>query len=339
MGRLLKRIVIGAGFTAVLLALIAAAVLSWMAGRSLSLQQADPHAAAPSGGLFVDAFDTRVFVQQAGDRHAPAVVFMHGTGAWSGAWRASMDHVAALGYHAIAIDLPPFGFSMPPASGDYGKATQGRRILAALDSLGVERAVFVAHSFGAAPVMEALLRAPQRAEGLVLVDAALGLDNPHTDGQPTPLQSALARPWVAEPLSAALLTNPALTETLLHAFTTETDTVSAEWIRLYQQPLAVAGTSRKVARWLPQLVAGRADAASDRIESYQSLPCPVTLIWGKADTITPLVQAQHLIGWMRRARLITIPRAGHIPQIEEPVQFRAALSQVFEKQTPIKQRP
>ena len=147
-----------------------------------SQQTGDRMTARPAGGEFVSAGDARIFVQRLGPRDAPTVVFMHGTGSWSEAWRQSMVTAEKLGYQAVAIDLPPFGYSVPPASGDYSKPRQAARLLAALDSLGIRRAVFVAHSFGAAPVMEALIGQPQRASGLVLVDAALGLDSPQTDG-------------------------------------------------------------------------------------------------------------------------------------------------------------
>jgi pimeloyl-ACP methyl ester carboxylesterase len=328
-GRALKRTFSLVGVL-VLLAVLAAALVLWrMAAHAKVLQRDDPGLAAPSTGTFVDAFDTRIFVQRTGDPHAPAIVFVHGTGSWSEAWRACMDHVAGLGYQAVALDLPPFGYSIAPGSGDYSKATQGRRILAALDSIGVKQATFVAHSFGAAPVMEALLREPQRASSLVLVDAALGLDAVQTDGRPNALQSLLGSTWLAENISAALLTNPAMTQTLLRGFISEKEKATAQWIRLYQQPLAVSGTYRKVAQWLPQLVAGRAHAASDQIEPYKRLPFAVTLIWGEADTITPLGQAQHLQAILPRSSLIVIPKAGHIPQIEEPALFREALTRAI----------
>jgi pimeloyl-ACP methyl ester carboxylesterase len=329
MRRGLNRVFTVIAIAAPIMVLAPSLVLWRMAYESRTLQRDDARTAAPSTGMFVDAFDTRLFVQRAGDPRAPVVVFVHGTGSWSETWRATMNHVTSLGYQAVALDLPPFGYSLAPASNDYSKATQGRRILAALDSMGIERAVIVAHSFGAAPVMEALLRDRRRASSLVLVDAALGLDAPQTTGRPNALQSLLASNWVAETISAALLTNPAMTGTLLRGFISEKEKASTDWIRLYQQPLAIAGTYRKVALWLPQLVAGRAHAASDEIDAFKTLPFPVTLVWGEADTITPLSQAQHLQAWLPRSSLIVIPKAGHIPQIEEPVQFRAALTRAL----------
>lgn len=177
--------------------------------------------------------------------------------------------------------------------------------------------------------MEALLRDHLRASSLVLVDAALGLDAPYTAGSPNALQSLLGSRWVAETISAALLTNPTMTGTLLRGFISEKEKATTDWIRLYQQPLAVSGTYRKVALWLPQLVAGRADAASDQIDAFRTLRFPVTLVWGEEDTITPLSQAQHLQAYLPRSCLLVIPKAGHIPQVEEPVLFRAALARAL----------
>src|SRR5262249_32879499 len=36
------------------------------------------------------------------------VVLIHGTAAWSELWRATIDALAAAGFHVVALDLPPF---------------------------------------------------------------------------------------------------------------------------------------------------------------------------------------------------------------------------------------
>lgn len=305
---------------------LAAAVFAWIAiDKAKARQTEDRAASSPKGGEFAYADDASIFVQHAGKPDAPAVIFIHGTGSWSETWRASMNAVAKLGYHAVALDLPPFGYSIPPLTPDYSKPRQAARLLAALDSLGIHRAVFVAHSFGAAPVMEALMAQSERASALVLVDAALGLDSPQTNGSDNALQRLLRKAWLARPLSAAFLTNPDYTETLIKNFITEKDKATPEWIRLYQQPLSLAGSHENIAAWLPELVSSRGIARSDNPAEYARLPYPVTLIWGETDTITPLSQALHLQRRIPKARLIRIPKAGHIPQIEEPALFQSAL--------------
>jgi pimeloyl-ACP methyl ester carboxylesterase len=303
------------------------AVFGWGSiERAKTRQAADRMISSPKGGQFVDANDARIFVQSLGAKDAPAVVFIHGTGSWSEAWRQSMITANKLGYQSVAIDLPPFGYSIPPSSRDYSKPKQAARLLAALDSLGIRRAIFVAHSFGAAPLMEALIAHPQRAAGLVLVDAALGLDRSQTDGRGNYLQLVLRNRWLSRSISAAWLSNPDHTEALLKRFVTEKEKVTADWIRLYQQPLSLSGNYENVAAWLPELVADRGIELSDDPGEYARLPFRVTLIWGERDTITPLEQGLNLQNRIPNARLIRIPMAGHIPQIEEPELFQAALS-------------
>jgi pimeloyl-ACP methyl ester carboxylesterase len=304
---------------------LAALIIVGLSVHTRMYQTQDRRAVAPSGSEFVTAADTQVLVQRAGDPRAPAVVFVHGTGSWSELWRASMQQVAALGLHAVALDLPPFGYSIPPASGNYSKAAQARRILGALDTLGIDQAIYVGHSFGAGPMMEAVFAAPRRVRGVVLVDAALGLRSPVVDGDTT-LQSLARQRWLSETLSAAILTNPVFTKTLLRAFVSEKERATDAWVAVYRRPLFVDDAYRGVAAWLPELLRGRGHAMSDDPNRYAALGVPVTLIWGETDTITPLEQALNLQQRISGSALLRLPRAGHIPQIEAPESFAAALA-------------
>jgi pimeloyl-ACP methyl ester carboxylesterase len=211
--------------------------------------------------------------------------------------------------------MPPFGYAIPPASGEYDKQQQAARLRRALDNAGIRRAVFVAHSFGAAPLMEALLSTPDegRVQALVLVDAALGLDGEQAQGD-SMLQSVLRWRWISQPLAAGLLTNPAYTEKLLKSFVSEKAKATPAWLQVYQQPLVLEDSYRHVAAWLPELLA--------------------TLLWGETDTITPLSQAENLQRLIPGATIVRIPRAGHIPQIEEPELFQDALARILRDAKP-----
>jgi pimeloyl-ACP methyl ester carboxylesterase len=290
-----------------------------------SSQHEDRVQSSPRSGTFVSAFDTKMFVQRIGNINAPAVVFVHGTGAWSEIWRTYMDQSVALGYQAIAIDLPPFGYSIPPASGIYNKGAQAKRILAALDSMGIQKATFVAHSIGSAPLMEALLSAPQRVAKLVLVCPALGLDGAQGDGTDTRMQKVLRQQWIAQSLSAAFLTNPSFTTTLVKSFVTEKDKITPEWIRVYQKPFSLSGSYQNIALWLPELASARGLWKSDDLESYKKIGFPVSLIWGDKDNVTPLAQGLHMHALISNSNLVVIPRSGHVPMIEEPGEFAKAL--------------
>jgi pimeloyl-ACP methyl ester carboxylesterase len=159
----------------------------------------------------------------------------------------------------------------------------------------------------------------------VLVDAALGLQSPVATGD-TLLQRLAQQRWLSETLSAAFLTNPALTKTLVRAFVSEKERATDAWVAIYRRPLFVHDAYRAVAAWLPELLRGRGNAVSDDPRRYGALDVPVTLIWGETDAITPLEQALDLQQRMPGSALLRVPKAGHIPQIEEPEAFAAALA-------------
>ena len=289
---------------------------------------------SPAASSYVEALDTRVLVQRRGSSDSPAVIFVSGTGGWSGLWDRYMRRTADLGFQAIAIDLPPFGYALPAPTGDYSKARQGQRLLAAIESLKLEHVVIVAHSIGAAPVMEAAFQAPSKIRALVLIDPALGLDGPQTDGSDSTLQTVLRHAWISRPLTA-ILTNTHLTAALLRRVITEKDQATPEWVRLYQQPLGLQGTAKAISEWLPEVLSRRGHAASDNLSAYAMLPFPVELIWGETDTITPLSQGKHLQQLLTDSSLVVIPRAGHGPFLEEPDLFEEALTAALSRlQTP-----
>lgn len=288
-------------------------------------ERADRASTRPLGSSYVEALDSRVLVQRRGPSDAPAVLFVGGTGGWSGLWDRYMSRSVELGFQAIAIDLPPFGYALPPTNGDYSKAKQGQRLLAALASMRLEHVVIVAHSIGAAPAMEAAFQAPSTIRALILIDPALGLDGPQTDGSDSALQALLRHAWISRPVTA-ILTNTHLTSALLRRVITEKERATPAWVALYQQPLTLQGTSKAISQWLPEVLSRRGHSASDDAAAYATLPFPVDLIWGATDTVTPLSQAMHLQHLLSHGSLTTIPRAGHGPFLEEQNLFEEALS-------------
>ena len=270
------------------------------------------------------AADIELFIQELGPGEAPAAVFIHGTGAWSETWKESMQAAADAGVRAIALDLPPFGYSEKPRGHGYSRPDQARRILGVLDALHLERATLVGHSFGAGATVEAALLAPDRVASLVLVDAALGLDQPNVP-PPLPLRAFLASGPLRDAVVATFLTNPSFTRRLVAAFVADASKVSEARAAVYRQPLVVRGTTAAVGVWLPALFGPAGDALSARKDSYRSMRAPTLILWGAADSVTPLAQGQDLHGLVPGSELSVLPGVGHIPQIEDPAEFNARL--------------
>jgi pimeloyl-ACP methyl ester carboxylesterase len=239
-----------------------------------------------------------------------------------------MTALAGAGFHAIALDLPPFGYSHRPVGGTYNRQTQATRILGVIESLQIRRAVLVGHSFGAGATAEAAVRASDTLAGLVLVDAALAPQSLDQPSQDSPLlTAALALPPLRYALTATLATNPLLTHRFLTTFVRDPAVLTDARVRLYQRPLSVSGTTPAVATWLPELFLTDTAAATHTRAAFATLRAPTLLIWGEDDTVTPLSDGTYLASLVPGAQLAVLPRVGHIPQIEDPPAFNRALLQ------------
>ena len=61
----------------------------------------------------------------------------------------------------------------------------------------------------------------------------------------------------------------------------------------------------------------------------QTVTVPTLVMVGEHDTITPLPLAEELAGLIPGARLVVIPRAGHLTNEENPAAFNAALGELL----------
>ena len=263
-----------------------------------------------------------VAVQLAGPADGSAVMLIHGTAGWSGFWRNVSAHLAARGWRVIAVDLPPFGYSGHDAQARYDRASQAARLAAVIGVVG-RPTIVVGHSFGSGAAVELALRHPAQVSRLVLVDAALGGIDPPESGSGL-AQRALAQSWIAQPLTSATMTNPMLTGRLLRSMLARREAADA-WIATIQQPMRREGTTAAYAAWLPELFVASDSSLSRRSANLRRIAMPVHLIWGEADTVTPIAQGETLARLMRAESFARLPGVGHIPHIEDEPGFLAAL--------------
>ena len=301
--------------------------LLYAGGRIAWTETQDRHALAPAGGRWLRAADTELHVRESGPAEAPVLLLVHGTGAWAGTWAGNVAAMQAAGFRVVAMDLPPFGFSALPASRDYSRAAQARRILAVAAQLGPQPVTLLAHSFGGGPALEAALLAPQRFRHLVLVDAAIGLQEPAQAC--TPGLGPLAWPGLRTLLVGALATEPAFTRFWLQQFVARTEVVTEERAAIYRKPFAAARFSAGLGDWAAEFAGGCERPASTQATNLRRLDLPVSLVWGDLDTITPMPQAHALQKLLPHVRLTVLRGVGHIPQIEDPRAFDTAVAAVL----------
>jgi pimeloyl-ACP methyl ester carboxylesterase len=308
--------IVGIAVASLLLLAVAAAAGFRLA--AWTREKDDRATLAPATGRLVPTTSGAIFLQDAGPRQGVPVVLFHGTAAWSELWRGTIAALVGAGYRVIAIDLPPFGFSDRP--GTYAREAQAARVNAALMQLGVGPVIIVGHSFGAGAATELAMRHPERARGLVLVDAALGLTSP-----PSTTPAWLQPQWVREELVSLTVTNPLMTHRLLQSLLARKDRALPEYVDILQRPMTLRGSTPALADWLLYFTGADRDALSADRAAYSKLALKTAILWGELDSVTPLAQAQDLKSLWPNATLVTLPGVGHIPQIEDPDAFNAAL--------------
>ncbi len=120
---------------------------------------------------FVEVDGVRVHYQEVGDPNAPPMFLIHGFAASNLVWSKVFLELAATGFRVIAPDLPGYGYSGKPRHLDYTIASQAKMVFSLVSQLGINRAVLVGSSYGAAIAATMALDHPALVEKLVLVGA------------------------------------------------------------------------------------------------------------------------------------------------------------------------
>lgn len=112
---------------------------------------------------YVEASGRTVAFRATGPSDGRPILLVHGWPQSSWAWRHQLVDLAQRGYRVIAPDLRGVGASSTYSShSDYALRHHVGDLIALLDALGVERATWVGHDWGAPIVWAALRHHPER---------------------------------------------------------------------------------------------------------------------------------------------------------------------------------
>jgi pimeloyl-ACP methyl ester carboxylesterase len=262
---------------------------------------------APPPSDFIDVNGQLVHLRDEGPRNdALPVVLLHGTSASLHTWEG---WVAALkGRHrVITMDLPGFGLTGPNASGDYRADTYARFVLDVLDQLHVQRFTVGGNSLGGEIAWRIALRAPQRVQKLILVDAA-GL--PY-EPRSVPLGWRLAKVPGLNRLLEELLPRALVAQGLAEAYG-HPERVTPALVDRYFELTLREGNRHALVQRLQQAEHG-ADAAR-----VTTLKLPTLILWGGRDHLIPVAAAQRFQRDIAGSELVVFDDLGHVPQEEDP---------------------
>lgn len=245
--------------------------------------------------------DWRLHVRDSGPRNAPAVLMVHGFGSSLHTWDAWAQGLSAT-HRVIRFDLPGNGLSEPDPAGDYTDARSLQLVLALMDQLGVARASVVGHSIGGRIAWTFAARHPGRTARLVLV-APDGFASPGFEyGRAAEVPAVLGLMRYAMP-KAVLRMNLAPAYADPRFLTDELTT-------RYHDLMLAPGARDAMFKRLEQTV------LTDPRPLLATIVAPTLLVWGEADAMIPLANAQDYLAVVKGSRLVGLPGVGHLPQEE-----------------------
>lgn len=248
------------------------------------------------------------------------VVFVHGL---SGSWPNWLEQLPALGarHRAIALDLPGFGHSPMPSSGEVTISGYARLLDGLCEALEIEGAAFVGNSMGGFVSAELAIAYPQRVERLVLVSAA-GLsthNDPHVARALPTLRRAertiaATAAWVASKSDSvvrrARLREAALSLVVAHPRDLH-PALAAEQVRGAGKP--------------GFLTALESIFGYDVRERLPEIACPTLIVWGERDRLIGVRDADVFAELIPDSRKVVFEDTGHMAMLERPAEFNELL--------------
>jgi pimeloyl-ACP methyl ester carboxylesterase len=270
-----------------------------------------PHAAfsqrqAPDSiGSFVTVMGAKIYYIDRGS--GPVVVLIHGLGDQGSVWKSTIGPLAKE-HRVIALDLIGFGHSDKPPF-DYRPETLADFLDGFLRALHIDRASLVGNSLGGQVAALYALEHRGRVDKLVLVDAGgYAVD--------------------------AKLISPRMRQAL--RLSTRDDYRYFSSFTFYDQKKYAPtdafldyAMSERVKRGDGYTIGKLADALlrnDDVLDNrLGAVTAPTLLVWGRYDKLVPLSVAHRFQRDIKGARLVTLDKCGHVPQVECAADLNAAL--------------
>jgi 3-oxoadipate enol-lactonase len=247
--------------------------------------------------------DTKIFYEVTGD--GLPLVFVHGLGGTSNIWHAQRAGLSKF-FKVITFDLPGSGRS-DKSERHYTMEKWVEQIAALVDALKIDKFVLVGHSMTTVLAQKFAARHAGRMHAVVLCGPITELAQPGKDAFNKRAETVQKEGMIAiadQVLTGALTpatreSNPALTGLVREML-------------LCNDPPCYAGHC---------LALVNASARNDQAQ----IKCPLLILEGDQDGVTPLASARAIMSAVAGAKLRIIPATAHMTMLERPELFNAAL--------------
>jgi pimeloyl-ACP methyl ester carboxylesterase len=274
--------------------------------------QTGPSETLPHGERVALATRGQLRVIERNPTGAETVLLVHGYGASSASYGPVLAALAER-YRVLAVDLPGFGRSDRRA-GDYSPEALADVLSQVLDEKGVARAHVIGHSWGSSVVLAFALRHPERLAKLVVISGWI------YDEQLLPFMRWARVKGLGEMLYAMFYRQNLGERLYLNFYDPQlvTQQVVDEVEKQMSQPGALAAALAAVRGMV------------FREDDYKKIGAETLVLWGREDRVARLPFGERLARELPRARLVVMPRCGHIPMWECTGETVGALRQFLD---------
>jgi pimeloyl-ACP methyl ester carboxylesterase len=241
------------------------------------------------------------------------IIFVHGGGLDHTVWLLQSRYFAHHGRGVLAVDLPAHGRSDgPPLESIPAMADWLVRLM---DTAKVDKATLIGHSMGALAVHEAAARHPQRVQCLVTIGISV----------PMPVSDALLSAAKANRHDAFDMVNIWGHGTRAHVGGNQTPGM---WM--------IGSGVRLLERSAPGVLYADLNACNEYREglaSSASITCPVHVILGKDDRMSPVRAARAMLDALSNPQVTIIENCGHMLMAEKPGEVLDILIDALDSRT------
>jgi pimeloyl-ACP methyl ester carboxylesterase len=237
------------------------------------------------------------------------LVLIHGHPFNRSMWRPQVERFGGSGWRVIAPDLRGYGESAV-VPGKTPLETFARDIVGLLDHLGLEDVVLGGLSMGGQIVMEIHRLYPLRIRGLVLADTSPVAETAEGKRARNAMADRLLREGMAP-----------YAEEVLSKMVAPHNVAPAREVLAMMRATSPEGAAAALR--------GRAERP-DYVDSLARVGVPALIVVGSEDEFTPLRDAELMHERIPGATLAVIEGAAHMPNLERPAEFNAALQRFLD---------
>lgn len=247
-----------------------------------------------------------------GPDDAPVIIFIHGfpfnKSMWNGQVAAIKDN-----YRVITYDIRGHGNS-DPGIDDFSIKLFVIDLLRLMEKLEIEKSILCGLSLGGYIALNAVLKYPDRFDGLILNDTQCIADTPAIKENRCGAIIRIKEKGV-EKYADEIIKNLFADESFM------------------KKGNVIAEVKEMIINTPKVTLSNTLHALAERKETCTTLPeikIPVLIMVGKEDKITPIASAQQMHEKILNSKLEIIQHAGHLSNLENPTAFNTHLVKFLE---------